>query len=194
MKHALEKAINYFLLLDSHSENRMRVLENKKAVIELSGLPVSFYLHFSRGKVHFLSDAKAPDVMIRGTPLSLMHVAFAQKDRQKFFAEEVELKGDAEVGQKLIQLFDELDIDWEDYFSQYIGDVPAHQLSRFARRVNHFVRDVKDSFSQNVNEYLHEEKEFFPTREMLQDFFHEIDQARMDTDRLEIRLEKLRNI
>ena len=46
-------------------------------------------------------------------------------------------------------------------------------------------------YKRQVNEYVHEEAEFFPAREALQDFFQDIDTLRMDADRLEARVERL---
>lgn len=189
---AIEKAVNRLLALDPDSEKRLIKLQDKTAVIELLGLSLVFNLFFDRGKIRFAAEVHQPDVTIRGTPLSLAQVTLNKTKRQKFFAEDVVIEGDAELGQQIILLFDELDIDWEENLSQWIGDVPAHQIGKIARKTQSVAKQLFESVTQNVNEYVHEEINFFPTREQLNDFFNDIDETRMHADRLEARILKLK--
>lgn len=95
------------------------------------------------------------------------------------------MEGDAELAQQVMHLFDHIHIDWEEHASNIIGDVPAHHLGKFAGSLRNWIGTNRSSFSQDINDYLHEEKAWFPHREELQEFFTDIDTIRMDTDRLE---------
>ena len=188
----LQKALNSYLALDPESSARLSRLQGKRVAIELLNIDLYFQLYFTETKIELKpkEDIK-PDTIIKGTPLSLLHMTLARDDRKRFFAEDVTIEGNIDLGQQVIDLFDAIEIDWEEYASRWMGDVSAHQLGRLVRRVTGFSARVRQTTQQNINEYVHEEINLFPPKESLQDFFHDIDLLRMDVDRLEARIEKI---
>jgi ubiquinone biosynthesis protein UbiJ len=186
-----ETILNRYLTLDPESIHRLKALENRMVTIELMKINFVFQVIFTESKIRIKTDDFAkPDTIIKGTPLSLLHMTLSQ-DRKKFFADDVSIEGNIELGQQVIDLFDTLEIDWEEYLSRITGDVPAHQLYRAISHFKNFTSHLKKAVSQNINEYVHEEKNLFPTPEALQDFFQDVDSLRMDTDRLEARMLQL---
>lgn len=191
----LQAAVNRYLALDPEHGLRVQKLKNKVVQLELAD-QYKLQLHFMDKDIQFTSDLTlAPDVIIQGTPLSLIHMTLSsEQQRHHFFGKEVLIKGNLELGQQIIDLFDQLEIDWEEYLSRLLGDVSAHQVGRIARGVKKWGLRTRDILLQDVNEYTHEEINLFPSPEALQDFFSDIDTARMDADRLEMRLKKLSQI
>jgi ubiquinone biosynthesis protein UbiJ len=189
---SLEKCINHYLALDPESESRLAALNGKIITLEL--LAVNWILHLRIiDKKIIIEEAitETPDVVIKGTPLSLLHMSIAKDNRKQFFSDDVSIEGNLELGQQIIDLFDQMEIDWEEYLSKVTGDVPANQFGRVVRTLKTFSQRFRESFLQNVNEYVHEEKCVFPPREAVEDFFHDIDQLRMDADRLAARIARL---
>jgi ubiquinone biosynthesis protein UbiJ len=135
-----------------------------------------------------------PDTIIKGTPFRLLHLSLSRENRQRFFADDVSILGNIELGQQVIGLFDHLDIDWEEHASRLMGDVPAHYLGNMGRRLKKWSQTVRQTTLQNVNEYVHEEANLFPPREALQDFFDDVDVLRMDVDRVEARIQNLQKM
>ena len=198
MKHVLlpvlQKALNRYLALDPESAVRLRALRGKVVTIELKIFPpLIFSLLFKDNEIEILSDlSEQPDLIIRGMPLSLLRLSVSDDKRKHFFGDDVTLEGNLELGQQVTDLFDQLEIDWEEYASRWVGDVSAHQLGRVVRDVKNFAERLRESLSRNINEYVHEEAELFPSEEALQDFFADVDTLRMDVDRLEARIENLK--
>jgi len=185
----MQTLLNRYLSLDPDSQQRLKPLENKCIAFNLDMMNVSFQIYFSKDKVHIRTDSVVnPDAIISGTPLSLLHMSLNKSLRKQFFIDSVTIEGDVTLGQDVIHLFDEIDIDWEEYLSHWIGDTAAHQVGRFGKKIQILSRDIKNSFTRNVSEYLQEEIQLFPPREALQDFFHDVDQLRMDVDRAIARL------
>jgi ubiquinone biosynthesis protein UbiJ len=189
----IQTLLNRIVLLDAESKNRLSKLDGKVVTIVLNMLNgIRFQLHFNDHKIELnTSDLKNADTIITGTPLSLLHLSLSPTNRKKFFAEDVSIEGNIELGQQVIALFDELEIDWEEYLSQWVGDVPAHSMGRFAKKIRQFSKNLRETLYQNINEYTHEEIHLFPPREELQDFFHDVDVLRMDVDRLDTRIHHL---
>jgi ubiquinone biosynthesis protein UbiJ len=192
----LQKALNKYLALDPESGTRMRELEGKLVALELLPLKITFYLRFTAGHATVTFDAvDMPETTIKGTPLRLLLLALVPHgDRQHFFADDVVMQGNPVLGQQVIELFDHLDIDWEEYAAKMVGDVPAHHAGNMMRNAKSFISKAKATITQNLNEYLHEEINVFPPVEALQDFFREVDVLRMDADRLQARVRRLQKL
>lgn len=188
----LTAAINAYLHLDETSKGRLERLTDKVISIELLPFHFSFQCIFKPEGVEFVSeDTLPPDAQIQGTPLQMLGVALTKDNRQQFFAEDMTITGDADTAQQVIQLFDELDIDWEEYLSHITGDVPAHYAGRLLRKTRDWVNHFDRSLSQDISEYLQEEALLFPSKLALQDLFDDIDNTRMDVDRLSLRIKQL---
>lgn len=198
MKQALlkiiQQALNRYIKLDPESPKRLEKLATKRIEITLNGMNVSFQMSFEQQHIQLIDDGISADTYIKGTPLSLLRMTLANGDRKRFFAEDVLIEGDLDVGQEVINLFDQLEIDWEELLSHYTGDIAAHQVGRVFRKIKINTKRTIDLFLQNINEYVHEEKEWFPTKEIMKDFFTEVDELRMDVDRISARIELLKKV
>lgn len=193
MKKLLEKAINRYLALDSESARRIALLEGKVVTLELKGISLSVQMLFMNKTIQLKwDDFLQADLTIRGTPLNLIHLSLARDQRQQFFAEDVVLEGNVELAQQVLAMFDELEIDWEESLSKWTGDVPAYQTGRLLRDLKRVGLRIRKIISYNLNDYLHEEINLFPPVEALENFFQDVDELRMDVDRLDARIQKLK--
>ena len=191
----LTQSINSYLDLDPASRERMKELHGKAITIELLPMHFTFQCLFNDTGIHIeLGHSHPTDTTIRGTPLQMLAVAMARDNRQRFFAEDLIIEGNAEFGQQVTELFDDLNIDWEDHLSRIVGDVPAYHANRFIHRMTSWLNRAGASLTQDLNEYIHEEAKWLPTREALQDFFSEIDSLRMDVDRMEAKIRYLQSL
>lgn len=189
---ALEAALNRYLALDPESQGRLEALEGKTITIELASLSLSFQLLIQdqRIKVHAGKEHPA-EVAIKGSPFSLISLGLSSDKKRRFLSDDLSLEGDAELGQQILGLFEKLDIDWEEYLSHYLGDIGSHQLGCLTRSLFAFGKKTKETLLQNTNEYIHEEKPWFPPREALDNFYQDVDELRLDLDRLEARMKHL---
>lgn len=189
---SLSKAINAALNLDPESKARIQKLHGKTIQIEFQPLHFIFYCQFNEGSITLANDTTADvTTTIRGTPLQMLGVMLAKQNRQRFFAEDIAMEGDAETGQLVIDLFDHLQIDWEEYLSRLTGDVPAYHAGRMFRKLTAFLTNSNNNLCADISDYLHEEARWLPSREALNDLFTDIDRIRMDTDRMEARVQRL---
>ena len=101
---------------------------------------------------------------------------------------DVEIRGDAELAQKFRELALLLRPDLEDALSDLTGDVPAHQVGRFARMALGWTRKAAATTAENFAEYLgHERQDLVPKNEG-EPFLKGVDALREDVDRLEARI------
>lgn len=193
IRDTLQAALNRYLALDPESAARLARLEGKVVAIELLGAGITMQLLFLNASIRLQWEEELPaDTYIKGTPLTLLRMSLTEGDRKHFFADDVSITGNLDLGQAVIDLFDHLEIDWEEYLSRVVGDIPAHQVGQWARRLNKLKQRTRSIFLQNTNEYVHEEAELFPAREEISDFFHDVDSLRMDVDRMDARIAMLK--
>lgn len=183
------QAINRYLQLDPATLTRLQELDGRSILMII--LPFQWNLQLSVTKEGIkLSEAPddyTADTIISGTPLQLFSVAASSENRHRFFAEDLKITGDAATGQKIIELFDTIEIDWEEKLARVIGDIPAVQMSKWVRKINHWFKETEQALSENISEYLHEESKLLPAPAELQDYYNDIDNLRMDVDRFEAR-------
>jgi ubiquinone biosynthesis protein UbiJ len=188
----LSKAINTYLKLDSESKERLKKLDGQVITIDILPLHFIFQCSFAEFDVTLLPDETSPSqAKICGTPLQMLGAMMTQENRHRFFADDLSITGNAELAQQVVNLFDELQIDWQEYLSCVIGDVPTHHVSRFINTMKGWLDNTEQTFSKNMNEYIHEEMNWLPSHEALQDLFTDIDTLRMDVDRLAARIKNL---
>lgn len=190
---SLQTALNAYLALDPATKTHYLGLQGKIVQLEILGIHWTFQLIFTDNKVQITEPLQTADAIIKGTPLSLIHVAFTRENRHRFFTEDVIIQGNAELGQQVLDLFDHIEIDWEEGVSRWIGDAPAHYLGRLVNHFKNWQQATTHTLLDNLREFIHEEIILFPPREAIQDFYVEVDHLRMDVDRLEARINRLTN-
>lgn len=163
---SLKKALNQYLALDPESQKRLQPVEGKTITIELTLPAFCFQLSFREKKIEVtVGDHLPAELKIRGTPLNLFALALQSDKKQAFFAEAVTIEGEALLGQQIIDLFNHLEIDWEEHLAELVGDLPAYQIGRLGKKFFAWGKEAKNSLSLHVNDYIHEEQPWFPPRE-----------------------------
>lgn len=186
--NALQVGLNHYLSLDPESSKRIENLSEKIIKIVLPHQTIA--LQFSAGKILFLSDIPSEsDLILTGTPLSFLR--FALTKDQQIFKNDIAAEGDLELAQQIMDIFDQLEVDWEELASRWIGDIPASRLGKLSRKFNQWNSNFQEVVTKNITDYLQEEVLLVPAPEALQDFFSDVDMLRMDVDRLEARLKLL---
>src|SRR4051794_23531322 len=131
-----------------------------------------------------------PDAIISGGPLSLLALS-GPAPEAVLQRGDVRIDGDAELAQKFRELALLLRPDLEEELSLVLGDVPAHQIGRFARAAFGWTRKAAETTMRNAAEYLgHERRDLVPRSEADQ-YLQGVDKLREDVDRLAARIDLL---
>jgi ubiquinone biosynthesis protein UbiJ len=134
--------------------------------------------------------ASPGDATISGGPFSLLALS-GPAPEAVLQRGDVRIDGDAELAQKFRELALLLRPDLEEELSLVVGDVPAHQLGRFARAAFGWTRKAASTTVRNAAEYLgHERRDLVPRSEAEQ-YLRGVDTLREDVDRLAARIELL---
>lgn len=190
----LENALNQYLLLDPDSQRMLTKMAGKCLAIELKGLDITLYLLVDARGIQIFSDyPDTPDATLSGTPMELLGLALEKQPGPATFSGGVKITGDTALGQSFKRLFDSLDIDWEEHLSRYTGDIVAHRLGNLFRTGVEWGQQAGDILRQDIAEYLLQEDQLVPEKMELEALYSQIDTLRDDTERLQARLQRLKN-
>jgi ubiquinone biosynthesis protein UbiJ len=189
----IEDAGNRLLRLDPETLRRLGDLQGRVVCIEFRDLGRRLYLHPSESGFRIAAESEQPPaVTLRGTLATFARLGLgAETDTLK--AGELDIEGDAALGQRLQRIFRNLDLDWEEPLARLFGDPLGHELGRVARAAFTWHRQALKTFGLNSAEYLQEELRLLPVRDEVEAFLNGVDSVRADVDRLAARLERLRN-
>ena len=183
---ALEMIANEAINLDAGTRRKLEQLDGKWMTIEATPLGISFDLSLGY-PMRIGNDCEGESALyIKGTPGAFLR--FLQGDQHP---EGMSLTGDLALAQQLSALAATLEIDWEARLAEIMGDVPAHTLGQGLRRAGHWLGHVRKSFFADAEEYIHHEARSLPAKEEAAFWADEVEQARMDLDRLAARVERL---
>ena len=185
----LNAAVAEVISLDADGKQKLAALRGKTFCLEITAPPIKLYLSPTDGGVKFHRQSESPaDVTLTGSVSAFARLAYGASAEQR-----IAVHGDAELGQALQKILAQLDLDWEELLSRYVGDTPARKLGNAAREVASWAEKSFALSRENAADYLREEKQILPTRIAVQNFVKEVNQTRADIDRLAKRIEKIKN-
>lgn len=192
----LEAAFNTWLTLDekTHGQARQRLQALQGKLIHLRITNPGFDLYFlptaEQVRISATYDA-TPDVSIQGSALAFMRLAQAEDSGKAMLENGIKIDGDLGLGTEFSKILREIDVDWEELLSRAVGDTIAHQAGQMARTTKGWLDQSAQAMRLNTQEYLQEEARLIPAEAELNYYYEQIDQLRMDADRLEARLNRL---
>ncbi len=186
---ALEAAINQYLALDYNSAEKLKKLSNKTILLNIKPLELFFCFDETKIKIKSKHDLNKVDATIAGYPAAFIQLHFSSTENApNLFKQDLSINGDLEFGQNVRDLFQTIDIDWQEHLSQLTGDIIAHECANVFKRSINFMNDVSQSMQQNLTEYLQEETKHLPCSEEIEDFFDDVDNLKLRLDRLQAKL------
>ena len=190
-----EKLINHFLYLDPETQIKLNAIDGKQILIVVEHTDVRLKITIENATINLnQTNEQKADVVIKGKPFSLFSLLIKKQNGEPVFPSDIEIKGDINLAQKFQKILKDLDIDWEEILSQYLGDGIARKLSLFIKSGRSYVKKSINSFESNVSDYLRFEKNLLPDQLLIDEFNQSVDHLRDEVERLKARIEKLESV
>ena len=196
---AIETAFNAWLKLDGETLPRFAELGGKIIRFHITGLDLNLYFLPATSGIQVLGSypneeqGGIVDATIHGSPIALIRLSTSDNAGEAMLKSDVEIEGDMQVAEKFSTILRDVNIDWEELLSKLVGDIVAHQAGQATRNVTGWLKDTSEAMQQNTAEYLSEESGLAPAEAEINEFVEQVDDIRMDVDRLEARIKLLQN-
>lgn len=194
---AAEKAIEAVLRIDPETRERLSLLNGKTIRVNITAPELSVLLSVVDGTIQLanpdpaLAEEPGIDTAISGS-LSALRSLLDGNDA--VYKGQVVIEGDVGVSAHLKQVMAQIDPDWQDAISPYIGDGVTHRLDVVQGALKRWVERTRRSAGQNTREYLQEEIELLAPDSQIRQFCENVDQLRAASDRLSARIARLENL
>lgn len=193
----LENTFNHLLASDDQSKQRLVAHRGKsvgfhvKAAGQGNGLTLIAVINSEGLNIRAGSDRHA-DCSISGTPIALIRYLNAtQVNPSTNHSLGIEIDGDLEFAREISSVFRSLDVDWEEIFSQFVGDGPAHQLARLVSGFRSDILRSKDSAKAHLKYIVTDRMDQIVTMDEAQQFYQNVDRLVLDTAKLEQKINQL---
>jgi len=133
------------------------------------------------------------DVTITGNPPAFLKLVMGEFAPTLTGSGQMQITGDLELGQRFQKILKNIDIDWEEHLSGFVGDAIAHRVGHVARRVRGWTRHAAQTLRQDFSEVMIEELQVAAHPGAVQNFMDRVDRMRADVDRLEKRIQKFKD-
>ncbi len=187
----LETGLNRILALDPTSNARRQSLNGKVLRLELRQLK-PLWLLFSRQQVDILSRYTGqPDASLSLSLSGLDLLRKPERLSQYIREERLDLQGDPALFHAFSNLLGQLEIDWEEQLSRYLGDVLAHSLCQGLRQLQQQADRQLQLTRRDLADYLTEELRLAPGPLEVAHFCDEVDAVAQRLEQTALRIERL---
>ena len=189
---SVENGVNRILRLDSTAMARLQPLTGKVIAVECAAPPLQLFIMPSDEGLLLASQwAADADCTLRAPASSLLRLVLSKDKTAVLHSPEVDLEGDSHALMALAQVLQDLELDWEYELSRWLGPVATALIGGHLRSRANWYQQGFASLNQNLAEYLSEEARTLVGQREAQARFDELDQLKLDLDRLEARFERL---
>lgn len=188
----LERAINAALSMDSRTRESVGALAGKALKIEVTVPELCAFILPGPEGIRLVGHFEArADCTVSGATSDFIALLLAEDKPAALVNGKLKVSGDSALLLGLEKALSALDLDWEQRLATLVGDVPAHQVGRFARSSAEFGRRARGSFERHLEEFIHEEARLAPPRAEVEDFFADVRALANRVARLEAGIRRL---
>ena len=126
----VERILNQALKLDPNVAQKLNTVKQQRLLVEVRDWQQTIQLVFADEKLHLYAadNSDYSDCMISADIDTLVALKNPAILTQLIRQDKLDLQGDLNIAQAYSGAFSEIDIDWPEQLSAYIGDEPAQQL------------------------------------------------------------------
>lgn len=195
LSSTLETALTQYLALDDNTHLYLTPLAGKVIAITIEPFNETLYLCPTETSIQCLENFVGEvDTTLSGSITAFAMMGLSKNPRRSLFSGNVKITGNTQLGQNFQQLFEQLDIDWEQHLSHFTGELMAHTLGNLFRSGNQWTQESIETFKLNATEFLQEETRDLPAKAESDIFYQYVDSLRMDFDRLCARVNRLQTL
>jgi ubiquinone biosynthesis protein UbiJ len=185
-----EQLINKALAYDPGTRNGLQKLHGQVLAIHITAPDIQIFVTPDTDGLRLMAQWEGDvDTRISGSLVALARLA--NKDVHNLKDSGVDVMGKTALLADWQQLVKNIDIDWEEILTQFMGDIVGHQAAQLIRTKLDWAGARVNTGQRLVREFLTEELKTIPGKNELEDFYRQVDDVRLAVDRAAARVENL---
>lgn len=190
----LEAAINATLKLDPALKEKITSMEGKSVALACTDPTMTLTIVLGE-HCTILQSIELDDTMVTaslcGTPSAWFELIRSSDKAATLINGDLQLKGDSRLFQELGSIAEDIDIDWESWLAERIGDVPTHLAARTVEKTQEFGQAAKTHLEGFMHDFLHSEKSPVTTVAQSDELYRELRNLEMKIDRLDAKVKAI---
>ncbi|MCL6414969.1 SCP2 sterol-binding domain-containing protein [Aestuariirhabdus sp. Z084] len=188
----IENVLNRLLQRDPPTLARLARMQERSLCIRITDLGFECFVRPQADAVRLLGyDEQAADATLNASSTALLSLLVSDDIAHELHRNEFRIEGDASLIIELQQIARHYELDFEGLMANVVGDVAAHSVSRQLEQGARWLSSSNASLQNAVSEYLQEELNMLPSANEVECFMDDLQQTRLDLDRLEARIAQL---
>ncbi|MEE3003422.1 MAG: hypothetical protein VX335_03630 [Pseudomonadota bacterium] len=194
IKDKLSTIINSVIAADDVLREDLASFNNKIIAIELTGINLNIYFKFVPQGLLIIDElSDDTDITkVTGSAFSFLEAVRNLSDAKESTSG-IHITGDIGVVSKLLSILRKTEIDWSQYLSTKIGDVPAEMVINLLKSTKKVCDNITDNTRENIKDFLLDEISLIPAKLSFEEFSDEVAILRDDVARASQRVERLKN-
>lgn len=139
------------------------------------------------GRLTIAGETLTPDTVVTMMPSTLLRLMAKDESAKS----QIKITGDANFASVIAKVLNNIRWDYTDDLSHLIADIPAENISQFAKNTFSQIKEAGDNAKEMAIEYLQEESQTIAKKRLVAEFNEAVDILNSDVARLEKRLNQL---
>lgn len=192
----LERAFNHAVKLDPETQAALGKLDGRRIGVHLRGAEIAFDVAVRQGALRVEPPRSEgdpqgrTDLRVAATPGALLAIALSPGGETP--PGKVDIAGDAELARRVEKLAREFAPDFEAAFANVFGEVAGVAIARALRGAKQWASRGAQNAAQDSADWLRDEARLVVPRGELDDFLDDVDALRERVERLNARVNGLR--
>lgn len=194
LAQTLESAITHALRHAPASAQQLERLAGKTVRTQVSDwLCINIEIQQNTVRINFLNDdlAVAADASVTGSGSDFASLLISDDKVHGLINGQIDIAGDSRLVMSLAKIADQLDIDFEALIQPVTGSLLAHWIGKSARSSSKWASSTQQSFKQSSQSYLQDEAEILIAQPLAQDFYQQVSDVQLASDRMAAKIAKL---
>ncbi len=183
-----EKVLNPLIQLDPDAQARLHRLQGKQFAVQLRGIPFRLVLTAQQNGIWLNSHDETVDCSIDTDISALQQLSDPSQLTRLIREDKLRIEGDLQTLQQFSQFFQQLQPDWQESLSAYIGDAAAHRVAGIIKLLEQHIRQYLQQSEQTFRELAQDELRLTPVAAEVQQFSQDVSTLARRTELLQRQL------
>ncbi len=180
----LEKVLHKVVAMDPASPALLQKVQGKQLALQLQELPWRFVLSGTAQTLLLNQHHEKVDCVTTTDLATLQKLNDPSQLTRLIKQDKLQIDGDLQVAQQFSSLLQQLDPDWQQQLSGWLGDALAHKVATAIKQLQLYIQTQLQQTEQAAVELAQDELALSPTQA-------EMNQFSRDVSQLQARLEQL---